>query len=363
MNFQEAKAAWEAHSAIHEQNGAYFPGAQSYLPDEYRNNFSLAMDAQPALSTTTNGGIPAYLTYWTDPKVFKVLFAPNKAATILGEVRKGSLTDTTALFPTVEHTGEISSYDDFAENGRTGVNTVFPQRQNYIGQTMKEYGDLELERAGLARINWVSELDVAAATVVNKFLNLSYVFGIGTVLQNYGMSNDPALNASLTPAAKAYGGVKWVNNGQIVATAGEVYADIQALYLQLVIQTGSLVEEDSEMVLVVPTQAGVALTATNSFNVNVSDLLKKNFPKLTIETMVQYNAYSASNPQGIQGGNFVQLIVKSIDGQETGYAAFSEKMRAGRIIPATSSFKQKVSFGTWGAIIRQPANLASMIGV
>lgn len=198
--------------------------------------------------------------------------------------------------------------------------------------------------------------------VINKFLNLSYIFGI-TGLQNYGLSNDPQLNASLTPAAKAYGGVKWVNNGQIVATASEVLADFQALYLQLVIQTGALVEQDSKLVLAVPTQSAVALTATNSFNVNVTDLLRKNFPNLRIETLIQYNAYAAGNPQGIQGGNFVQLIAEEIDGQETGYVAFSEKLRAHRIIAASSSFKQKVTAGTWGAVLRQPANVASMLGV
>ena len=362
MNLSEAKAAWEAHSAAHELNGVYFPGAQSYLPDEYRTNFALAMDAQPSLATTPNAGIPAYLTYWTDPKVFKVLFAPNKAAEILGETRKGTWTDTTALFPTVEHTGEISSYDDFAENGRVGANTMFPQRQNYLFQTNLEYGDLELERAGLARINWVQELNVAAATVINKFLNLSYLFGIAG-LQNYGLTNDPALTASITPAPKAYGGVKWVNNGQIVATASEIYADIQAAYLQLVIQTGGLVQQDTKLVAAVPTQAGVALTATNSFNINVSDLLKNNFPNLRIEPLVQYNAYSAANPQGIQGGNLFQLIAEEIDGQETGYVAFSEKLRAHRIIAASSAFRQKISAGSWGAVLRQPANVASMLGI
>jgi hypothetical protein len=40
--------------------------------------------------------------------------------------------------------------------------------------------------------------------------------------------NDPNLGPSLTPAPKAAGGVQWIKNGAIVATANEIYADIQA---------------------------------------------------------------------------------------------------------------------------------------
>lgn len=361
MNFAEAKAQWEAHSAMHEVNGVY-TGATSYLPDEYRHNFALAMDAQPLISTTSNAGVPFYLTNWVDPDVFKVLFAPNKAAVVLGEKRKGTWTDTTATFPTIEHSGEVSSYGDFAENGRAGANTVFPQRQNYLFQTMKEYGELELERAGTAKINWVAEIDLAAATVLNKFLNLTYVFGVGS-LQNYGLSNDPALPAAITPQPKSYGGTKWISGGAIVATANEVYADFEALYLQLVTQTAGLVEQDTKMVLAISPASAVALTATNSFGVSVPDLLKKSFPNLRIETIIQYGALSTTNPQGIAGGNFCQLIAENLEGQESGYTAFSEKMRQHKVIPYASSYRQKVTAGTWGAVIRQPYAVAGMLGL
>jgi hypothetical protein len=107
----------------------------------------------------------------------------------------------------------------------------------------------------------------------------------------------------------------------------------------------------------------VALTATNTFNVNVSDMLKKNFPNIRIETAVQYGVKSPANPQGIVGGNLVQLICESIEGQEAGTCSFSEKMRAHPIIKALSSFKQKITGGTWGAVIRMPVAFTSMLGV
>lgn len=362
MNFQEAKAQWDAHVAMHEKNGVYLGPVSSYLPDEYRSDFQMAQDAQPVIQTAANAGVPFFLTTWVDPDVFKVLFAPNKAAVIIGEKRKGSWTDTTAMFPTIEHSGEVSSYGDFVENGRAGANSNFPQRQNYLFQTMKEYGELELDRAGTAKINWAAEVDLAAATVLNKFLNLTYVFGVSG-LQNYGLSNDPFLPASITPAPKAYGGTKWISGGAIVATANEIYADFESLYLQLVNQTAGLVEQDTKMVLAISPASAVALTATNSFGVSVPDLLKKSFPNLRIETVIQYGALSTSNPQGIAAGNFAQLIAEEVDGQETGYCSFSEKMRMHKVIPYASSYRQKVTGGTWGAILRQPFAIAGMVGL
>jgi hypothetical protein len=59
----------------------------------------MAMDAQPALTTAPNSAVPFQLTNFIDPQVFKILFSPNKAAQILGEIRKGSWLDDTAMFP------------------------------------------------------------------------------------------------------------------------------------------------------------------------------------------------------------------------------------------------------------------------
>ena len=363
MNRQEAMTIFRSHQAELEASGVFVPGVMSYVPDEWRGNYALAMDAQPTLTTDPNSGVPAFLTTLIDPAVFKILFAPNRAATIFGEVRKGGWLDETAMFPVVEHTGEVSSYGDYNENGHTGANTNWPQRQSYLFQTTKEYGERELERAGLARINWVSEIDQAAATVLNKFSNLTYFFGVAG-LQNYGLLNDPNLSASLTPAAgKAYGGSKWIVNGVVVATANEIYTDLQSIYSQLVAQTAGLVEADSKLVLAMSPGSEVALTATNTFNVNVFDLLKKNFPNIRFETAVQYGVQSASNPQGIAAGNLVQMFAEDIEGQDTGYCAFNEKMRAHTIIKQLSSFKQKVTAGTWGSIIRMPVSIASMLGV
>jgi hypothetical protein len=98
----------------------------------------------------------------------------------------------------------------------------------------------------------------------------------------------------------------------------------------------------------------VALTKTTEFNVNVMDLLKKNYPNLKVETAPEYATAS---------GNLVQLFADEIQGQRTAAVAFTEKLRAHPIIVAASSFKQKKSQGTWGSIIFRPFLIAQMLGV
>ena len=360
-NYSSAAAAWAAHRPQFEAAGIYLPGALSYVVEQYRSD-PMAMDAQPQLVTAPNTGIPAFLTTLVDPDVYRVLFAPTRAAEIFGEVRKGSWTDQTAMFPVVEAVGEVSSYGDYNNNGHSGANINWPQRQAYLFQTIAEYGELEVERAGLGKINWVSEIDGAATNVLARFLNNTYFRGVQG-LQNFGLLNDPNLSAPLTPATKAYGGVKWVNNGQIVATANEIFADIQALWLQMVQQTAGLVDQRTKMTLAMSPESELAMTATNSFGVNVSDLLKKNFPNLTIENAVQYGASSSLNPVGVVGGNLVQLLADAIEGQDVGYVAFNEKLRTHPIVRDLSSWKKKMTSGTWGAIIRMPAGISQMLGV
>jgi hypothetical protein len=358
-----ARTAFAKDRRWYEDRGAYMEGAQSYLPQGWKNDYRLAMDAAPALSTDPNGGLPSLLTTYVDPEVYEIVFAILAMADILGEQRKGDWTTQTAMFPVVESAGEVTSYGDYNDNGRVTANTNWPQFQSYLFQTHLEYGDLELERAGLAKINWTSELQKAAARMLNTYANFAYAFGVQG-LQNYGLLNSPVLPAAITPGTKAAGGTAWFTpTGAPNATANEVFNDIVSLYTALVAQNGGNVDMDTACTLAMSPQSHMAMTFTNGFNVNVEDLLKKNFKSLTIKIAPQYGVQSASNPQGIVAGNLVQLIADSVEGQKTGFTAYNEKLRTHRLVPWTSSFRQKMTSGVWGAIIRYAAGISQMVGV
>ena len=125
--------------------GIAFDGAVDLLKPEYKNDYGLAMDAQPTLVTTSNSGIPQFLTTFVDPDILRILTAKNKAAEILGEVRKGSFVDRTAIFPMVEQTGQVASYGDYNTDGHAGANMNFPVREAFNYQVIVEYGELEIE--------------------------------------------------------------------------------------------------------------------------------------------------------------------------------------------------------------------------
>jgi hypothetical protein len=358
-----AQAAYAAECGWMADKGVSYEGATSYLPEPFRRNYKLALDAQPALATNSNSAVMAMLTTYIDPAVFEILFAPLKAAKVLGEERKGDWLMETAAFPVVEHTGEVSSYGDHNNNGRAGANTNWPQRQAYLFQTIIQYGDRELERAGLARINWVSELNRSAADLLNRFQNLAYLYGISG-LANYGLLNDPNLAAPISPGTKAAGGVAWFNaGGGPNATANEVYNDIVAIFNALVVANQGLIDKDAKLKLVMSPSSSVALTFTNSFNVNVEDLLKKNFSNLEIETVPQYGVQTTANSQGNVAGNLVQMIASEVEGQSTGFAGFNEKLKSFPIVREMSAYKQKQISGVWGAIIRMPVAFSQMLGV
>jgi len=364
MNIQQRQAEFSAVKAELARKGVVLPGVTMFLPQEWKEDFDLALDAATGpLVTDPNSAIPAILTTTIDPEILRVIFSPLEFAKILTERRAGTWVDDVKIFPIIETTGEVSSYGDFNNNGRAGVNMNWPQFQSYLFQTMVKYGEREIDRAGLAKINYVSELGVSAATLLNTFQNLTYAFGLKG-LQNYGLINNPYLSAFLTPSLKAWGGTSWFNGNAPAATANEVYADIQSLVTKLVSQTNGALDIKSPMKLLMSPNSEIALTFANAFGVYVEDLLKKGFPNMKVMTAPQYGQQTSLNPQGYStGGNVIQLIAEKVQGQTVAYAAFNEKLRSHKIIPESSAWQQKQTSGTWGTILRSPVAMVGMIGV
>jgi hypothetical protein len=344
--------------AVSKKWGVHFMGVDAQLQrTEKERGGLLAMDAQPELVTLSNSGIPAFLSTYIDPKVIEILVAPMKATEIVGEeTKKGDWTLETAMFPVVESTGMVSSYGDYSETGIAGANVNWVQRQSYTYQVITQWGERELDKMGLARIDWANRQRIASVLTLNKFQNRSYFFGIAG-LANYGLLNDPSLSAPIAPLS--YGGlVTWAQKMTDAANGvNYVYNDIIAMYRQLVAQADGLVELDmaSPLTLAMSPSSQVYLTLTNPvFATNVKKMIETNFPKLKFEVAPEYSTAS---------GELVQLIADEMAGQRTATTAFTEKLRAHPIIVASSSFKQKTSQGTWGTIIFRPFLIAQMLGV
>ncbi|MDR3534019.1 MAG: DUF2184 domain-containing protein [Rhodopila sp.] len=316
----------------------------------------LAMDAptynQQSLVTSPNAGIPAFLTTYLDPKLIEVLLSPLKSEEVYGVTKKGDWLTETAMFAMIENTGETAAYGDFNQSGRSGANVQYPQRQSFLFQTMTEWGERELERMGLGKVDWAARLNISSANTLNRFMNLCNFYGVSG-LQNYGGLNDPSLSPALTPATKLATGTSWSN-----ALPTEILADIQAGFAELqqgTYGTNGNLELTDALTLGIHPVSEVYLANTNSFGLTAMEMIRKVFPRLKVVTAVQY----LSNA----GVYSYQLIADEIEGQRTAECAFNEKMRAHRIVPDTSSYRQKKTAGTWGTIIYRPIGIASMAGI
>lgn len=301
-----------------------------------------AFDAQPELVTIANAGIPGFLTNWVDPKLIQVLVSPMRAAKIYGEAKKGDWTTEDVYFSVIENEGEVSTYGDFNSNGNADYNANFPQRQCYHYQTMTQWGERELVKAALAKIDAASQKNVASVLVLNKFQNLSYFFGING-LKIFGGLNDPTLFAPISSTTA------W--NAQTDPVV--IYDDVRRLYQQVVSQANGVVEINmqSPMCLAMSPTNEVNFKKANQFNESVFSLLKTNFPGIRFETAVEFST---------QAGELVQLIIENIEGQETVTTSFTEKLRSHAVVQDTSSWKQKKSQGTSGTIFFRPFLVGQM---
>lgn len=312
---------------------------------------AIAMDANPTLTTSVNAGIPAFMTTYVDPNLIEVVFSPMRGAEIAGEMKKGDFVTQTAIFPMVEATGEVSSYGDWNNNGEVSVNTNFPDRQSYHYQAFARWGERQVEMAAEARIQYVAQLRSSAALKLNKFQNQSYFYGIEG-LRNYGYLNDPALSAAIVPGTKTAGGTSWDN-----ATSLEITKDVISLIQQLRKQSAGYVTTESKITIgLSPTRAGL-MTMPNEFGLSAWDQIKKQYKNVEFIEAVEF---------GDMSGETVQTMIAvadEIDGQQVATAAFTEKLRTHTVIPEASAWYQKLSQGTWGAIIYVPAGVATMSAI
>lgn len=311
----------------------------------------IAMDANPTLTTSMNAGIPAFMTNYLDPNLIRAVFSPMRGAEIAGEVKKGDFTYQTATFTMAETTGEVSSYGDWNKNGEANLNTNFPDRQSYHYQIHARWGERQVAINANAKIQYVAELRSSAALKLNKFQNQTYFYGVAG-LRNYGYLNDPALSAAITPATKAVGGTSWQN-----ATALEITADIVALINKLRAQTAGYVDTNSKITIgLSPTRAGL-MTMPNEYGLSAWDQLKKQYNNLTFVQALEFGDMTGETVQNIIA------VADEIDGQKVATAAFTEKLRTHAVITEASAWSQKLSQGTWGAIIYLPAGVATMSGI
>ncbi|WP_255430597.1 major capsid family protein [Xenorhabdus sp. TS4] len=302
-----------------------------------------------ALITSPNSTVPAELLAYVDPTVIQILTAVRNAREVFSEEKRGDWTTPYMKWRANEVTGNTAAYSDFGHSGKSGTNYEHHTREQYRFQTVIQYGDLEADMASGAKINLAADKQRAAATIIDIDSNKFYLLGVAG-REIYGALNDPNLNPAIAAApAGEKGSTKWLDK-----TTQQRYRDILNLFARLVNQTQGLVSESDELILTISPSLRVQLGDATDFNVSVMKMLTTYFSKLKIVSLPQLGGPS---------GETMQMIAPKVAGMETGLLGFGEKMRAGRIVPELSSFSQKFTSTTYGAVIRIPAAIAQMTGM
>lgn len=304
----------------------------------------LASDSTPSMITTPNGSIPAAFTTYFDPQVVRVALAPLKSEKIMEPVQRGTWDDTDLQFMIVEPTGQATAYGDYDNDGTADANVNWERRQTFHFQTHVKVGDQEASRAARMNLNVAGEKQQAAIMTLNRLRNKINFFGIEG-LEVRGILNDKDLPAPITPAA----GAKWSTKSpeDIVADVLNLYADAQK-------RSDGTLEMDSPMTLALSPNLEPVLGRTNSYGLDIKKQLTLKFPGLRIETAPEY---------ATANGELVQLIPDRVMGYEVGNTVFTERLRFHRTEIRTSSYAQKLSAGTAGAVIKYPYGIAQMLGV
>jgi hypothetical protein len=311
---------------------------------------ALAHDA--ALVTVPNAAVPAELLAYYDPRIIDIVTRPRKAREVFGEVQKGDWTTSHAKFKINELTGSTQPYSDYGQSGLAGVNYNWLTRQQYVFQTLIEYGDLEEAVSSAAKIQLAADKQRAAAHVLDIDSNLFYLLGVAG-LEIYGILNSPDLPAAIAPINVGSGGptiLEWSDKN-----TQQIYNDVLALFEQLVSQADGWIDQSSPLTLVLSPAAAVFLGKATDYNVSVQDMLDKFFSNLKIVTLPEMVTDLA--------GHSMMLIAGEMAGNPVAELAYSDKLRAGRVIPDVSSFRQKWTSTTYGCILYYPFAVATMNGI
>lgn len=307
----------------------------------------LANDA--AMVTTANSGIPVEFTSYIDPMVIPILTATRGAREIFGEAKKGDWTTSYARFQTSEITGEVEAYTDYGQGGASDVNPTFPVRTQYIYQTNIRYGDREVDVASRARLQLAADKQRAAATVIDIASNKFALYGVAG-LEIYGLLNDPNLPAAVSPLPNADTKTLWAEK-----STKEIYEDVLYLFGKMADRGAGHIDANTELVLATSPATQVQLGRATDFNISARQMLETYFPKIRFVALPELATAT--------GGTSILLVAPTIEGLPTAQIGFSEKFRAMRLIPESSSFHQKFVGSSYGTIIYRPFAIGTMTGV
>ena len=279
-----------------------------------------------------------------------MLTAERAYRKIAPEVKNGDFTTSFTQFRSIEFTGETTPYGDYDGNGVSGVNTAFPVREQYRFQTTIKVGDLEQKMNAEAKIDLFAEKQKSAAINIDIAFNKYALYGVAGKAV-YGLLNDPSLNAAITPIVVNSTQTKWEDK-----TANQQMNDLNKLVASLYTQAAGHIDDSTRTKLLVSPATLAAMNKLNDYGVSMKKMIADTYPNMEIVVVPElYNATLETST--------MTLLADEILGQPVVEFGYADKYYAHEIVRDLSSWKQKVSAGTYGAIVQLPFAIGSMTGI
>lgn len=325
-------------------------GMRPLLANNKHQFSQMALDADP-FNPTSNGVPSIYTTIYVNTIIDQLL--PQRGYfEIASPMQQGEWTTERAEFPVRAISGGMSPYDDFSNQGQSGVNFTWVPRDIYRAETTIQYGDLETAVMDSAKLDLVGSKRAAIAQNIAIMFNRMGFFGnVNTagqfISKTYGLLNDPSLNPSFPVVNGAAGSPLWSKK-----EPQEIYNDIVTAMAAMEDQTGNQVHPDDRYLLCLDGASNIQLNRANQYGTTALKLLKENFKNLEVVVAPEYKT--------ILG---FQLIVESIAGQKVVHDLFTYKYRSHGVMRYDSWFNEKVSCGSGGAAITLPAGIVTCTGI
>lgn len=353
MNSQEIINLYQSKYGIHFSNMTPIV-ADSDISFQKK---ALTMDADTYAYNPASSGVPAWYTLVNLNKVVSQLLIKRAYMQIGDPLQQGVFNSNIMSYATVGLSGEVEDYGDFVANARSDNNYTFPTRDVFRGQTIIQYGELEVDTLSAAKIDAISQKHYSAAMTIaiaqNKMFFYGNVNSTGAFINhNFGLLNDPSLNSS-TPATNGTGSSPLWSDKSARGASQDIVNDVVVTAFNVMQeQMGGNIELTNRFKLCLSTTASAYLNTTNQFGLNPAELIKKVMPNIEFVYAPEYKTI----------GSFQLIAVDAIQ-ENMVKDLFTYKTRAHNLIPGMSSYRQKWSFGSAGCGILNYAPIVTISGI
>lgn len=330
-------------------------GYDDYKPKGY------GMDTiQNNVTVPSTGTLVQHLQGWL-PGAVATITSAKTIDKITGIMTIGEFEDEQIVQQIVENTSNPSPYSDFSNTPLAGVNVNYVHRDVVRWEEGFSVGFLEEKVGSRGRLNVAAEKRKSVMQFGLEVLrNRIGFYGQNSGLnQTYGLLNDPSLSGYITVATGAVSSSKLWS----VKTFQEIINDIQQAVQALQTNSkGILDPEEIPLTLAIPVNRYQYLNTTTDFGISVMDWIKRNYPKMRILAVPEF--------EGANGGsNVFYLFADSVnDGVSSdGGQTFIQMVPAKFLVTGVARYEKRYVEGfaaaTAGVMCKRPYAVYRATGI